>query len=93
MPLEFEWDHEKAKTNRKKHGVTFEEAATVFADPLALTIPDPDHSEDEDRYITVGESTQRRIVVVSAVDRNDIIRIISARIANRRERRQYEEAS
>ena len=91
MPLEFQWDPDKARTNLRKHGVSFEEASTVFADPLALTIPDPDHSEDEERYITVGESTFRRIVVVSAVDRDETIRIISARVANRRERRKYEE--
>ena len=56
MPSGFEWDPDKAKKNQKKHGVSFEEASSVFADPLSITIPDPDHSEEEDRFVTVGES-------------------------------------
>ncbi len=91
MSLEFEWDGAKARRNVKKHGVSFEEASTVFGDRLALTIPDPVHSEEEDRFITLGESHRRRLLVVSFTDREERIRIISARVASRRERRQYEE--
>src|SRR5437763_3908124 len=93
MGLEFEWDEDKAKKNLKKHGVSVEEASAVFGDPLALTIPDPLHSEEEDRFITLGESHRRRLVVVVSTDRGDKIRIISARVATRRERRDYEEGS
>jgi uncharacterized DUF497 family protein len=91
MGLEFEWDQDKAKRNLRKHGVSFEEASSVFGDPLALTIPDPLHSQEEDRFITLGESHRRRLVVVASTDRGDKIRIISARVATRRERRDYEE--
>ncbi len=93
MSLEFEWDARKAKQNRKKHGVSFEEASTVFGDPLALTIPDPLHSEGEDRLITLGASSVRRLLVVVFTERADKIRIISARVANRRERKDYEEGT
>jgi uncharacterized protein len=93
MSLEFEWDEDKARKNLKKHGVSFKEASTVFADPLALTIPDPVHSEDEDRYITLGESYRRRLLVVVSTERGDRIRIISARVATRRERKDYEEGN
>ena len=79
--------------NLKKHGVSFKEASTVFSDPLALTIPDPLHSEGEDRFITLGESHRRRLVVVVFTERRDKIRIISARLATRRERRDYEEGT
>jgi len=92
MSLEFEWGGDKAQANLKKHGVSFEEASTVFRDPLALTIPDPVHSQVEDRFITLGESIRRRLLVVVATDREDKIRLISARLANRRERKNYEEA-
>ena len=88
--LEFEWDPEKAASNLKKHGVSFEEAATVFRDQLSLTFYDPDHSVDEDRYITIGTSTDGRLIIVSHTDRDDHIRIISARNATRRERKMYE---
>ena len=91
MALAFEWDEKKAKQNLKKHGVAFEEASTVFADPLALTIPDPLHSEEEDRFVTMGESRRRRLLVVAYTEREDRIRIITARAATRRERNDYEE--
>ena len=68
----------KARVNHRKHGVTFEEASTVFADPLAVTIHDPVHSDEEDRYITLGESQRQRLLVVVFTDRDDRIRIISA---------------
>jgi uncharacterized protein len=90
MGLAFEWDESKAKVNTRQHGVTFEEASTVFADPLLVTIYDPVHSEDEDRYIALGESQRRRLLVVVFTDRGDRIRIISARVATRRERKDYE---
>ena len=91
MGLAFEWDVKKAKQNIKKHGVSFEEASTVFADPLARTISDPVHSEEEDRFVTLGESNRQRLLVVAFTDRGSNIRIISARVATRRERRDYEE--
>ncbi|MGQ0634736.1 MAG: BrnT family toxin [Planctomycetaceae bacterium] len=91
MGLNFEWDRDKARTNSRKHGVSFEEATTVLADPLALTISDPVHSDHEDRFVTLGESNRRRLLVVCYVERNDTIRIISARLASRNERKQYEE--
>ena len=90
MSLKFEWDANKARENIKKHGVSFEEASTVFGDLLALTIYDPLHSEEEDRFVTLGESEKRRLIVVSFTDRDDRIRIISARVATRRERKDYE---
>jgi len=89
MPLTFEWDEKKAKQNIKKHKVSFEEAATVLADPLSLTIPDPLHSEEEDRFVTMGTSIRGRLLVVVHTERGDAIRIISARLATRRERRAY----
>ncbi len=88
----YEWDPRKANENLRKHGVSFEEAATVFLDPLAVTFPDPDHSSEEDREITIGVTTQRRVVFVSHCQRVDRIRIISARKATRKERKQYEES-
>jgi uncharacterized DUF497 family protein len=91
MALSFEWDPGKAEDNIRKHGVPFDEAMTVFADPLATTIFDPDHSDDEDRYLSLGMSSANRLLVVSFTDRDDRIRIISARVASRRERKQYEE--
>ncbi len=93
MSLEFEWDKQKGKTNLKKHGVSFEEASTVFADPLAVTIPDPLHSEEEDRFATLGMSNRRRLLVVVFTDRDQRIRIISARKATPRERKDYEEGA
>lgn len=89
----YEWDPGKAKTNLRKHGVFFEEAATVFLDPLAITFPDPDHSEEEDQEITIGLTTKHRVVFVSHCQRGDRIRIISARRTTRKERSQYEEGT
>ncbi len=92
MNPEFSWDPEKAHANRQKHGVTFEEAATAFSDPASLTIPDPEHSVGEERYVLLGYSTRERLlVVVHAELVEGVIRLISARRATRHERRQYEE--
>ena len=88
--MEFEWHSNKAASNLAKHNVSFQEASTVFGDPLSLTFPDPDHSEDESRHITIGESTQRRLLIISHADRTQRIRIISAREVTRQERRIYE---
>jgi len=93
MSLAFEWDERKAKLNLKKHGVSFEEASTVFCDPLARTIQDPLHSEEEDRFVNLGESQSRRLLVVVFTEGGDKIRIISARVATRRERKDHEEGS
>jgi hypothetical protein len=90
MGLTFEWDEEKAAGNLEKHGVTFEEASTVFMDLLSLTISDPLHSADEKRFVTVGESAEREILVVVHTQRDTQIRIISAREATRKERQDYE---
>jgi uncharacterized protein len=87
--MRFEWDPEKARRNIAKHGVSFEEAATAFADSLSITRFDPDHSEDEDRFLLLGATHAGRLVVVAHTDRGNSIRIISARIATRRERRTY----
>jgi hypothetical protein len=89
--LQFEWDPGKAADNISKHGVSFHEAATVFDDPLAITYPDPDHSEGESRWITFGTSTERRLLAVAHTEAGDTIRIISARHAMRDERKIYEE--
>jgi uncharacterized DUF497 family protein len=91
--MEFEWDPGKASRNLKDHKITFEEAATVFGDPLSLTLPDPDHSNDESRFITVGNSIDGKLLLVSHTDRDEKIRIISAREATKRERKFYEEES
>ena len=91
MKVNVEWNPIKAGTNRRKHGVTFEEAATVFTDLLSATIFDPLHSETEDRFIIIGQSMQRRLLVVVHIDQGDTIRIISARVANAHERKTYEE--
>jgi uncharacterized DUF497 family protein len=88
--IEFEWDPEKEKKNLRHHGVPFSEAATVFPDPLAITIYDPDHSQDEDRYITIGTSTPGRLLMVAHTNRGDRIRIINARGLTRTERDDYE---
>lgn len=88
--MKFEWDPKKAEQNAKKHGVTFEEASIVFGDPLAATIPDPRHSVEESRFVTMGQSVARRLIVVAHVDRGEQVRIIRARLATRRERRGYE---
>lgn len=91
MSLEFEWDQEKADSNRRKHRVSFAEAATVFADPLAAIFDDEVHSEEEQREIIVGHSADNRLLLVCFTERAGAIRIISARQATRRERRDYEE--
>lgn len=90
MTLVFEWDAEKASSNSRKHGVSFEEAGAAFADPLSLTISDAEHSEGERRFVLVGMSAAGRLIVVAHTDRRDRIRLISAREANPRERRAYE---
>jgi hypothetical protein len=90
--IEFEWDPRKAVINLKKHDVSFTEAGTVFGDELAITVSDPDHSKDEDRFITIGWSDRRRLLIVSHTDRADKIRIISARELTKAERKEYEEA-
>jgi len=90
--MNFEWDNKKAESNIKKHDVTFEEASTVFADYNALFRDDPDHSDDEDRFVLLGMSENLRILVVCHCIRvNDVIRIISARKATKNEKSQYEE--
>jgi len=89
--VNFEWDPGKATQNRRKHGVSFHEAATVFGDPLAMTYFDPDHSVSERRFITVGLSDSRQLLLVAHADRDQSIRIISARKATARERKDYEE--
>jgi len=86
----FEWDPKKAERNRKKHGVSFEEAVTVFADPLSLNMSDPDHSESEQRFIVMGQSDRYRLLVVCYVEIKEKTRIISARQATSSERRNYE---
>jgi len=89
--MEFLWDARKDRTNQRKHGVGFREAATVFEDFLSTTFPDPDHSLSEERFLTVGESAIGRILVVAHTEHDEEIRIISARRASRREREFYEE--
>ena len=89
--MEVTWDPRKASANQKKHEVSFEEAATPLADPLAITGADPDHSVGEERWITFGFSNRQRLLAVSHTDEGDTIRIISARAATRPERRLYEE--
>ncbi len=88
--MDFEWNPEKEKANIAKHGVSFSEAMTVFGDPLELTIADPDHSEAEYRFISIGLSSESQLLVVAYTERGDRTRIISARPAIARERRQYE---
>lgn len=87
--LQFCWDAQKATANRKKHGVSFEEAVTVFADPLARVFDDPDHSVDEDRFLLVGHSLAGRILLVVHAERSDRIRLISARRPTPRELKDY----
>ena len=89
--VNFEWDPDKARRNRRKHRISFEEAATVFGDPLAITFPDPDHSMAEQRFITIGFSRARRVLIVAHADRHAALRIISARKATPQERKSYEE--
>jgi uncharacterized DUF497 family protein len=89
--LQFEWSFLKAESNLQKHRVSFDEARTVFGDTFSRTIPDPDHSQDEQRFVTLGLSSQQRLLVVVHTDREDRIRLISARRAIRTERLIYEE--
>jgi len=89
--MEFEWDPDKAVQNLKKHKVAFDEAATVLGDLLSVTFSDPDHSTEEDRFVTIGTSDRGRVIIVSHTDRENRIRIISARKATRQERKTYEE--
>jgi uncharacterized DUF497 family protein len=91
MSLIFEWDENKARSNVRKHEVSFEEAATAFGDPLSLTIGDPDHSVEEARFVLLGTTHRDRLVVVIHTERGDNIRVISARLATRAERRIYED--
>ena len=91
--MKFQWDSRKATKNVARHGITFREASTVFGDPLASTILDPDHSAEEARFLTVGRSTAGRLIVVSHTDREDEVRIISARSATRGEKKRYEQDS
>ena len=88
---EFEWDDAKAEVNVWRHGISFEEASTVFGDPLAILLPDPDHSHEEERFLVLGMSSRRRMLVVSHAERPPRTRLISARLATRQERRQYED--
>ena len=87
---EFEWDAEKARSNLKKHGISFEEAATIFNDPKIATISDPDHSENEERYVSIGRSVIMRLLSVIHTFRQEGIRLISARKATKAEKKNYE---
>jgi uncharacterized protein len=89
--MEFEWDPPKDAANRRKDGVGFREATTLFGDPLAITFPDVEHSASEQRFLTIGESVAGRVLVIAHTERQEAIRIISARPATLRERRFYEE--
>ena len=91
MALKFEWDPQKAAANLAKHSVSFEEAASVFGDPLGRIADDPRHSVDEERFVLLGFSRERHFVAVMFAERGKAIRLISARRATRRERREYEE--
>lgn len=92
MPYQFEWDAEKAAANLRKHGVTFDEAVTTFNDSLSVLLSDPDHSATEVRYLVMGTSIRGRLLVVAFVERRPRTRIISARLATKRERHDYEES-
>ncbi len=89
--MQFAWDREKARRNLKKHEVSFDEAVTVFYDTLSATFKDPDHSDDEQRLITIGYSSRSRLLVVAHAERGEIIRIISARPATTHERKRHED--
>ena len=88
--MTFQWNPDKASSNIKKHGVSFEEAVTVFGDPLAITIADPAHSVGEFRFLTIGRSRLQRLLVVSHTEREGEVRLISTRLATRQEKRSYE---
>ena len=89
--MDLEWDQEKAASNLEKHGVTFEEATTVFGDPLYIDFYDPNHSVDEHRYLIMGQSTAGRLLIVSYTERDEVVRLISAREVTASERKAYEE--
>ncbi len=89
--MNFEWDEDKAEQNYRRHGVHFEEAISIFNDPLAITIYDPAHSSTEERFVDIGYSDQERVLVVVYTERNDIIRLISVREATKSEKRAYEQ--
>ncbi len=89
--MHFEWDPKKARANRRKHGVTFQEATSALRDVFSATAHDPDHSDDEERFVTFGVSSQGRLLTVSHTDRGNAIRVISARLATNAERQIYEE--
>lgn len=91
--MEFEWNPDKAEANYRKHGVSFEEAATVFKDSLSITFPDPNHSIGENRYVIIGISRFGQLLIIAHTDRDETIRIISARKATKTERRFYEQES
>jgi uncharacterized protein len=89
--IEFEWDRRKAASNQSRHGVGFAEASTVFGDPLSITIPDPDHAVDEERFVIIGMSSNQRLLIVVHTVRGHRVRLISARPATKHERKDYEE--
>jgi uncharacterized DUF497 family protein len=89
--LKFEWDINKATANQKKHDVTFEEASTVLSDDFSITVPDPLHPDNEERWITIGQSDKHRTLIVVHTERGDSIRLISARLANIHEKKRYEQ--
>jgi uncharacterized protein len=90
--MDFEWDRLKDRANQRKHGISFNEALTVFADPLARVFDDPEHSAEEDREIIIGHSEERRLILVAFTERDDRVRIVSAREATKGERMSYEES-
>ena len=89
--MRFEWDENKAARNLSKHSISFEEARTVFDDPLYVDFYDPDHSDDEERYLIIGQSSQGRLLIVSYTEKGDLIRLIGTRVVTRAEREAYEE--
>lgn len=91
--MDFEWDDAKAESNERKHGVTFAEAMSAFGDVLSVTGFDPRHSDDEDRFLTMGTSVAGNLIVISHTDRADVIRILRARLATRRERKDYQDGN
>ena len=91
--VHFEWEEEKAAANARKHGISFEEAISVFSDPLSVTHDDPDHSVSEPRFLLLGTSNRGRLLVIVHTEREDAVRIISARQATRKERVQYEQGT
>jgi uncharacterized protein len=91
--MHFDWDRRKAKINARKHALSFEEAATVFYDPLSATFDDPDHSDEESRFITVGYSSRNRLCIVVHTEQEDTLRIFSARPATAQERKRHEEGT